>query len=774
MKRVPTFVLVAFFTSCAMFRAHGQELNPLNSVDQGRVDSLKIELDREGRSEISVQQLHLELANIFGDYNVDSTNYYASKVLNAHKQFPDLILEAKVAINWSVEKLENDFESAANTWEILLNQARSLEKGALVSEILNALALCHDFLGRYQEAERAYLESLKVAKDHGVPKGKWSATYANLSDHYFERGLFELAEKYQLMALEIDLAVDNKAYVAQEYAKLGDIYSARSELGKALAYYYKSRDLYMKINDKRGEIWSWMTIGSIHEMMDEDSLAMEFFESAISLSEVSNDQLNLMDSYADKAHLLTKMGQYAKAINFLERSLSIAKSINYEIAIAENLIGLAENKRLLGLQEDALNYAQSGMVMSREIGAQSVFLRSVLEMANIFTSLSNPREAQVMLSLALPLADSLGELAVKLDAVNLLADLQYQQGAFREALENRVLQSQLQDSIRRLEDVRTLRRLELENTFENEKDSMARVGEVNSLYRMASLAEKKADTRNMIILLVLSLIMMILFYVSYKAKKEAQFKLSLLHTDLKNQYDDLDKINKAKTKFFAIIAHDLRGPMGAFTGFYQLLGNHLGQRYSQDNQFRRLSGKVQKSSGQILDLLDNLLKWALNEQGGMPHKPQLLDLSDCVKEAMEILESQITLKSLRSNVDIPAGTNVFADKNSLLTIVRNLVSNSIKFSQEGGAIDVIASPLEGSVAIRIKDTGVGMSEDQLENLFQFGKESSTDGTKGEKGTGLGLRLVFDFVKKNDGSIHVESSQGVGTTFTVTLPAREGS
>lgn len=224
-----------------------------------------------------------------------------------------------------------------------------------------------------------------------------------------------------------------------------------------------------------------------------------------------------------------------------------------------------------------------------------------------------------------------------------------------------------------------------------------------------------------------------------------------------------------KDRFFSIVSHDLRGPLGAFNRLTEAMVNEIDTL--KPEEIKEVLDSVRKSADQLYKLLENLLDWARTQLGNKEFLPKQLNLAERLKDTVSILSTQAQLKdiSLRINIADEA-IEVLADPDMVSTIFRNLISNAIKFTPRGGTIDISAArPDSQFVSIAVTDTGIGMDADTIANLFKVGRTRSHNGTENENGTGLGLVLCKDFVEKHGGTISVVSERNVGTTFSFTLP-----
>lgn len=243
-------------------------------------------------------------------------------------------------------------------------------------------------------------------------------------------------------------------------------------------------------------------------------------------------------------------------------------------------------------------------------------------------------------------------------------------------------------------------------------------------------------------------------------------KLAEEEIRLKNQ--QLLKLNAEKDKFFSIISHDLRSPFNSFLGMTQIMAEDLPSLTL--DQIQEFSLAMRNSATNLYRLLENLLQWSRMKQGLIPFNPELMRLLLVVDECIEIMIEPAKNKGIDLTSDIPKNLKVFADNNILQTVIRNLVSNAVKFTQKGGKISVSAKAIgDKSVEISIKDNGIGMSQSMVDNLFRLDVKINREGTEGEPSCGLGLLLCKEFVEKHGGKIWVESEAGKGSTFYFTLP-----
>jgi signal transduction histidine kinase len=230
---------------------------------------------------------------------------------------------------------------------------------------------------------------------------------------------------------------------------------------------------------------------------------------------------------------------------------------------------------------------------------------------------------------------------------------------------------------------------------------------------------------------------------------------------------ELQKINASKDKFFSIIAHDLKGPFNSLIGFNDLLIEDI-QSESNEN-IKEYSTIIHQTIHKTYNLLINLLEWARSQTDGIEFFPELFFISESVNEIISLLNPQANKKGITIIKKISDELKIFGDSNMLVTVIRNLISNAIKYSNNNGEITISAFIKNDLTQISVSDTGVGISPEKLGKLFLVEHTSSTLGTSEEKGTGLGLILCKEFIEKHSGKIWAESVEGKGSIFHFTIP-----
>lgn len=262
-------------------------------------------------------------------------------------------------------------------------------------------------------------------------------------------------------------------------------------------------------------------------------------------------------------------------------------------------------------------------------------------------------------------------------------------------------------------------------------------------------------------------------YITKPFNKEELISRVKTHLELKFTRDELQKnsnhlqsLNAVKDRMFSVIGHDLRSPLGSVKMTLEYLSETIEETSTEE--LKSTIDLLQKTTDEVFSLLENLLGWAKSQSGNLLIAKEPIDLMDLGYKVYLLNKGNLKFKNIDFKLDIQPGTYIFADLNTITAVFRNLLSNAVKFTPNGGTISLLAKEADDKILIEIRDSGVGIPPENLPKLFDSTKHLTTFGTNRESGSGLGLTLCSDFVKKNDGEIWAESTVGKGTSFFLRL------
>ncbi|MCC9135443.1 tetratricopeptide repeat protein [Pontibacter silvestris] len=577
---------------------------------------------------------------------------------------------------------------------------------------------------------------------------------------------------------------DNKAGLALAYNSIGIAYDTYGDYSKATDYYYKSLRIREAIADSSGISASYNNIGSIYSEQQKYPEATELFIKSLHIAESIHDTASAARSINNLGSIYQQQGDLKKALTYILRGLQLKEQVNDlpGVLISLNNAGFLYSET--GEWEKAINYHRRALKLNTTEGNSLEKAYALYGMAQAYMFGKRP-------DLALPYAlqnlkvvqaiNSKNEIQI---AAELLNNIYIELGDYENAHEYLTLQNQYKDSLHNTEV--DLKIAELQLAYEKEKTEQENL----LLKAQHNLQEEELERRKAVLYSTVSLFIMACFIaliffkgrqglrvanklllqknqevlhhsaVLSKQKEELATQAALLQT----QKEELERLNTVKDRLFSVIAHDLRGPLVSLKG---LIGIVASGAVPMD-KLKGFMSTLETSQQNALALLDNLLIWAKSQMQGMEIKPETLQLYKLVQENVTLLQPQAVQKEITLKNDVKPEATIFADKEMVKLILRNLISNAIKFCNANDVIRITAVSVNTHMVITVKDSGVGMSEDTLAQLFSS-QNYTTRGTANEKGSGIGLTLCKELITYNNGHINVKSEPGKGSAFIFTVP-----
>lgn len=559
----------------------------------------------------------------------------------------------------------------------------------------------------------------------------------------------------------LDLAREKNSllYINKGYYQKGNAYRLKGNLSKASECYFESIKIAEKIDFRNGVGAAYLALGDVYSVNNDHENSKAYYNKSIEIYRTLDDSVNLATALTNLGDEYFNVNKLDSAALFLNEGLSVFRGAGYWVGGAYCLgnLGLVYAKQdKIDLAEEYLQNAISILSELEEFYPIAVYLTY---MADIYLEKDDWERALAYAHQSLNLSEERGYKEQIRDANLKLAELYGAEEQFEKAFLHQSQYIIYRDSI-------------------NNEETTQKIADLRTAYEVAQkqseidlLREKdkrsKVRAGSLIVVLVLVGILAYVLFRNNRRKKLVNMKLIKQQEILKSHRDQLQSLNQTKDRFFSIISHDLRGPVNAFNGISSLI-----KHYIRENDMKNLvevTEYIDKSASQLSTLLDNLLDWAVSQQGSFPYNPDKLHLNPIVAEIVEVFQTSAHAKKITMKVNISKEIFVWADRNSLTTILRNLVNNALKFTNAEGSITIAATENNRMATIEIADTGIGIPEEKLKSIFELIEKKNTHGTAGEKGLGLGLQLAYDFTEMNNGSISVKSKENAGTTFTVKIP-----
>lgn len=594
-----------------------------------------------------------------------------------------------------------------------------------------------------------------------------------LGSAYFRTGQIQKSIECFNRIVQLGNELGFEAEKAQAQSALGNTYFISGKLSASADNYLQALRYFEATQDKNSMVSVFYGLANIYNKQNNFGKALEYNLKAIHIYEASSNKFKTLIGYDQIGNLYQKQGNYIKANEYYLRSLKLYVEFNNLAGQASTLHQIGNNNQLAGRFQDAIvNYTQS-LKLSKQLNMLPLQAASYNGLATTYEKLRLYEKGIYAANEAQKIAQQ-ATLKIELEqAYETLSRLYRVIEKKDEATTFSNLSREIKDSLYNDSTLKKLADLQLLFDGEKKQRKIELQQKEQQLLELELLREKEIR-KSFIIGLVLvglsALVFLWLFVVNKRfAGKLKQQKLKLEQTtnEIIKQKEELGQLNNVKDRFFSIISHDLRNNLTTMKLYFDLISN---PDYTPSTELNELTKQISFSVDNTIDLLENLLVWAKSQINSIEPQPQKLNLHQLIRANVDLLRGNALQKSIKLINNIDSETAVWADEDMINLVVRNLISNAIKFTPNNGSVTISNRLLnEHNVAIQVADTGVGINKQNLEKLFTKTQNPTTLGTANEKGTGLGLLLCKEFVEKNKGSIDVQSEPDEGSTFTVVLP-----
>jgi signal transduction histidine kinase/uncharacterized protein HemY len=532
-------------------------------------------------------------------------------------------------------------------------------------------------------------------------------------------------------AMQLAEKQGDKILLAKVYNNLGNLYFKKNtEVG--LQYFLKSLALRRQVGDKKAISSSLLNIGSMYLRLKDTQNALQYYEESLQIKQELKDARgiglllgNIASVYKEKKDL-PKAQEYAQKAIAQHRHIKDESGETYSLHLLGDIA--IEEKRYA----DALPHFQRAYEIAQKVKAKQQMATACDRLHKIYASMQN----------------------------------------FEKAYEYSLAYKKISDSLVNESTIKQITQLEDKIKYE-EKENILKNAQAKNL------ATQRFYTYTIGIGLFFVSFVAYIIFRSRQAQQKANATLTKQNAEIQNQTEELRQMNEeldnqarqlstlnhTKDKIFAIVGHDLKSPINSLKGLLSLVTS---QNISPD-EFVQFTSQLQQNVEHIHFTMNNLLHWANAQMQGIETAPKNTDLYELAQENIDLFESVAQNKQITLQNSILPTTIVWADTDQINLVFRNLISNALKFTPKGGKISLKQENGNDFYQISVTDTGIGISKEVQAKLFQPQIHLSTQGTAGEKGTGLGLLLCKDFVENNRGKIWVESTPNQGTTFYFTLP-----
>ena len=642
------------------------------------------------------------------------------------------------------------------------------------------------------------------------------------SDNELARTYYELSLALQVVYTDSALYFANRAETILQrgdpdnllpslYKSKGRIYALKMVTERSIFYYRKAYDEFIKLENYHQIGECALSIGNLYYEVANFGEAYYFFMQSLTASEREGNQLNIANAEINLGNVSEDMGrlsdaekhyqngyeiyhelglateecgalgnigmilynktQYDSALTYFFQVMEKLNPDSLNSAVQHSILsGVYNNTALtyseLGEQRLALDYFRKGLGLARRANDESTEATVYINLGSLFGEMGRMDSALFYLHRALQIAEKRGYLSVTLETFEELAKLHAGTGSYGPAYNWQVRYDTLYKSL--FNEDQSARISRLRAMYEQEISEK----EISQLQSESQV--QKMLNKVFIIFIVVIVALVIIIAVNLKSKKrtnqmlaERNMQISNALQQLSDSETELQKLNMSKDRIFSVVAHDLRNPVAAVTGFSELLYDNFDE-FPVETQKEYLL-QVLQGTQRIQNLLENLLIWARAQMKAVKYQPELLKVRSLVEDCVKEMKANLDHKKVDCLVNISQTCVVYADKAMIHTVLRNLIINAVKFSFPGSKIRINSESVENYCSISISDEGIGIQPEIQEKLFKSNEVVSTPGTTGESGSGLGLVICKEFLERNKGAIRVESEPGNGSVFIIELP-----
>jgi signal transduction histidine kinase len=682
-----------------------------------------------------------------------------------------------------------------------LNQQFSVQKGEIQLE--TGLKICEELADEPSQLIKFSLPLLEKAKKVAPNSLLLANIIRSVSDGYFYSDSLFQSNKYLLNAISVAESIEptdsqfiGGAYndLGLNYQEMGDRIEARTYLTLTIKFLEKSTflieladaksnlailnhsegkyqdaitlflevyQLDLKTGNKKRQSTSLNSLGRMYVDWGKYETGLEYYFQAITLLDTIIDKRTLGVRYNGIGMAYQLMGKHTEAIRWIEKAKNIDEAEGPSSRLATRYFNLGNSHMALkDFSTSKLCLEKSEAILSKtDLYPQTSKVAGSL--GELYLKMGFPEKAELFLKKSKYLAELGGTLPEISISYEQLSKYYKSTGNFKEALHFYELHTNAEDSIFNLNVSQQVEEMEAQYQSKQKEAEISRLESDNKL-KVKEIAFKNSQRNWALAGLALLLIIAVSMYLLFSIVKRQKAELS-------KQNNELERLNKTLNRLFAIISHDLRNATAAYQSSAKIIDYHLGK--GQPEKLLPLSGEISNSANNLSVMLENLLQWSVLQMNGIEPRKQILVVKDELDKVAALMENEAEKKL--NEIRIVAGNNdsVWCDPESFNLILRNLLGNALKFTNNG-VIQLESEVNNGLAIIKISDTGCGIPHLMLEGIFKIGNQKIRQGTSGEKGTGLGLTMVAEQVEKNGGTIKVESEEGKGTTFIIEFPSQK--
>lgn len=606
-----------------------------------------------------------------------------------------------------------------------------------------------------EKAFLAYSEILEYSK-HSQNRCLEATANRRLADWAQKTNNLSSASNYAQASIQLAKACGDSTELTYCMLQAGGIHFRRNTYSTAIGYFLEASKMAALLKNDKIELQALFYCGQIYLNQSNYNEAIQFFEEGLSKldlktqpKEAGNFLTILVRAYG-QAYASQGSGNLSKGLDIHQQAVDYPPIANnsslrnaLSLYLAEYYSPIIGIDRAILAIENAI--ADTTISLRKKAYAHKIASDLWLENENAPAAVTNARES-------LKLANKTGLADLKRSAYAALHNALALNGDYKQAYAALKAHKALEDSLMLKRTDNRVIDLQLQYETNKREQEQALLAKENELLK----SSKRLSTAIAILLGILLI-----------TGLWALLRLQKKNTIITEQKASLQRANKTKDQLFAIIAHDLRGPFISFQGLTQKL------RFLQEKQrpeaLEKVTTHIEQTSRHLNNLLDNLLAWAIRQREGQPYEAMLLELNTCIQDQYKDFLPAFESKDISFRQEVPSGTKAWVAPPVMATLLRNLISNAVKFSPTGGAITINAIEVAGNIQLTICDEGNGVPEEFHSSLFKLDLEKRHKGSHGEQGVGLGLSLCKELALASGGDLVLDTAYTKGASFVLRLP-----
>jgi signal transduction histidine kinase len=724
---------------------------------------------------------------------------------------PSTLTHIKALLDQSTELLGSSTSKAFEKANEALRLSTTINNKEYIIQSTTLLGNVKDIEGDTKQAFNLYLKAYNMAVEAKIPH-EIANTTIEIGKIYYNWGQYDTSLIYFNKALAIAEKNDEKQLTSSVLTYIGKYYRVKGNFEQSMFFFQKALTIAKEINDYTQIAFTLNTEGKYY--IGEGNLvsALQCYQEAYYASEKVNDKLLLADVCNHLGGLYLLTNQYEKSLEYHKKALSFRNNMNNPEGMAKSYNNIGKAYLKLHKNDSALIYFQQSYDFCFKTGYKKGLIKSLTNMGRVYYLQNNIAKSKQLLLQAYNISEKAGyDLGIAESSQELgnvykknqspekalffyqlslqsLKDLDFDElmqvnyqglydcykamGNYKKALQYHELLLITEKKLLNVENQRQLSILQITfNSEGKEKDNQV----LRKDNELKAMTIKRKDTFLWLIVAFLfsSILLCLYIYNRFYYKNEANKSLEELNTKITNQNKDLEELNKElnvaneeKDKLFSIIAHELRNPLYWFKNLAEVLSKNY--QTMQPEKVQKSLVDLDESAKNAFHLMDNLLQWSRSRLNRITPKKGLYPLHSIVTESLKMFGTIIQEKEIDLQNTISPSIVIFGDADLLSCVIRNLISNAIKYTPVKGTISIDCYKENDFVTIVVSDTGLGIDSDKINDIFNSNSFSSNLGLMQEKGSGLGLKLCKEFVELNGGNISVSNNGEQGTKFIFTI------